>query len=190
MSLDSRAAWYARWLSEAMDQAVPGPAVVVGHSLGGAIALACPSERITARVLVSPAGLVRLRVSPAVLGATLPWLVRPSVHRAERLVRHMTTPGARPPRDLAVWMALVGSSCRSGLAPPPLPPSVLTAARTSPCFVIVGAHDTFLASSRLSRAAGPLLGADLLVIGDAGHLVLDEAANRVASIVSDALGAR
>ncbi|MGA4799940.1 alpha/beta fold hydrolase [Streptomyces lavendulocolor] len=39
-----------------MESAVPGPAVVVGHSLGGAIALACSSSRITGRILVSPAG--------------------------------------------------------------------------------------------------------------------------------------
>ncbi|WP_329113339.1 alpha/beta fold hydrolase [Streptomyces sp. NBC_01353] len=184
-----RTARYGRWLSEVMDQVAPRGAVVVGHSLGGAIALACTSERITARVVVSPAGLIRLRVSPAVLGATLPWLLRPTVHRAERLLRHMAAPGTRPPHALADWMALVGT-CRSSLAPPPLPRSALTAARTAPVFVIVGAGDTFLPASSLRRAAELLLGADLLVIGGAGHLVLDEAVDRVASVVSEALGAR
>lgn len=183
-----RTAWYGRWLSEAVDQVAPQGAVVVGHSLGGAIALACRSERITARVLVSPAGLVRLRVSPAVLGATLPWMLRPTVGHAERLLRHMVSPGTEPPGALADWMALVGASCRSSLAPPPLPRSVLTAARTTPTFVTVGAHDAFLPTSSLRRATGLRLGADLLVIGDAGHLVLDEAADRVATVVREALG--
>ncbi|MFF5933648.1 alpha/beta fold hydrolase [Streptomyces sp. NPDC012508] len=185
-----RAAWYGRWLSQVVDQVAPQGAVVVGHSLGGAIALASTSERITARVVVSPAGLIRLRVSPAVLGATLPWLLRPTVHRAERLLQHMTAPGTRPPHALADWMALVGTTCRSSLAPRPLPRSALTAARTAPVFVIVGAHDTFLPASALRRAARRLLGADLLVIGDSGHLVLDEAVERAAMVVSEALGAR
>ncbi|MEJ8658777.1 alpha/beta fold hydrolase [Streptomyces sp. MS1.AVA.4] len=185
-----RTAWYGRWLSEVVDQVAPQGAVVVGHSLGGAIALACRSERITARVLVSSAGLIRLRVSPAVLGATLPWLLRPTVHHAERLLRHMTAPDTEPPRALAEWMALVGASCRSSLAPPPLPRSALTATRTAPAFVIAGAHDAFLPTSPLRRAAGLLLGADLLEVGEAGHLVLDEAVNRVAVVVSEALGAR
>lgn len=56
--------------------------------------------------------------------------------------------------------------------------------------MIVGAGDTFLPASSLRRAAELLLGADLLVIGGAGHLVLDEAVDRVASVVSEALGAR
>ncbi|MFF9013584.1 alpha/beta fold hydrolase [Streptomyces sp. NPDC014870] len=185
-----RTAWYGRWLSEVVDRVAPRGAVVVGHSLGGAIALACRSERITARVLVSPAGLVRLRVSPAVLGATLPWLLRPTVGHAERLLQHMVSPGTQPPRILADWMALVGASCRSSLAPPPLPRSVLTAARTTQAFVLVGAHDVFLPASALRRAAGLRLGADLLEIGDAGHLALDEAADRVATVVREALGVR
>ncbi|MEU0369683.1 alpha/beta hydrolase [Streptomyces sp. NPDC006283] len=186
----NRTAWYGRWLTEVMDRVAPRGAVVVGHSLGGAIALTCRSERITARVLVSPAGLVRLRVGPAVLGATLPWLLRRDVPNAERLLRHMVSPGAEPPRGLADWMALVGGSCRSSLAPPPLPRSVLTAARTTPAFVIAGKHDTFLPEPALRRAAGLRLGTDLLVIGDAGHLVLDEAVGRIAQVVSGALGAR
>ncbi|MFG2334320.1 alpha/beta fold hydrolase [Streptomyces sp. NPDC048604] len=187
----ARAAWDGSWLSEVMDRVAPRGAVVVGHSLGGAIALACRSERITARVLVSPAGLVWLRVGPAVLGATLPWLLRPTVPHAERLLRHMVAPGAEPPVGLANWMALVGRSCRSSLAPPPLPRSVLTAAaRKAPAFVIVGAHDAFLPTSSLRRATGRRLASGLLVVGDAGHLVLDEAVDRVAPVVSEALGAR
>jgi pimeloyl-ACP methyl ester carboxylesterase len=50
-----RMTWYGNRLGEALERAVPGPALVVGHSLGGAIALACSSSRITGRVLVSPA---------------------------------------------------------------------------------------------------------------------------------------
>ncbi|WP_395365922.1 hypothetical protein ACHGLA_33050 [Streptomyces sp. YH02] len=44
----------------------------------------------------------------------------------------------------------------------------------------MGAHDAFLPTSPVRRAAGLLLGTDLIVIGDAGHLVLDEAKDRIA----------
>ncbi|MFF7438931.1 alpha/beta fold hydrolase [Streptomyces sp. NPDC008122] len=59
-----RSDWYGKWLTEALTQVAPEPVVVVGHSLGGAIALACASDHVAGRLLVSPAGLVRLRVSP------------------------------------------------------------------------------------------------------------------------------
>lgn len=57
-----RSSWYGKWLAEALAQAVPGPVVVVGHSLGGAVSLACDAPQIVGRVLLSSAGLVRLRV--------------------------------------------------------------------------------------------------------------------------------
>ncbi|MEV6527834.1 alpha/beta fold hydrolase [Longispora sp. NPDC051575] len=48
--------WYAAWLSEVCTH-LSGPLVMVGHSLGGAIALACDSPHIAGRVLIAPAGL-------------------------------------------------------------------------------------------------------------------------------------
>lgn len=88
---------YGRWLTEILARVTSEPVVVVGHSLGGAIALASASDLISGRALVSTAGLVRLQVGASVLGATVPWLLRPSVPRAERLVRHMSSPGAPVP---------------------------------------------------------------------------------------------
>lgn len=113
-----RSLWYGQWLIETLEQVVPGPAVVVGHSLGGAIVLAADSPRIVGRVLLSSAGLVRLLVPPAVVAATVPWLVRPSVPRAARVLRRMVAPGGRVPDELAEWMALVARCCHSSLAPP------------------------------------------------------------------------
>ncbi|MER7098671.1 alpha/beta fold hydrolase [Streptomyces humidus] len=118
-----RSAWYGQWLTEALDQTVPGEALVVGHSLGGAIVLASASLRIAWRVVLSSAGLVRLLVPPAVLVRAVPWLTRPTVPRAARMLRPMVAPGGRVPDELAEWMALVARCCRSSLAPPPLPPA-------------------------------------------------------------------
>lgn len=51
-----RSSWYGKWLTEALARAAPGPVVVVGHSLGGAVALACDAPQIVGRVLLSSAG--------------------------------------------------------------------------------------------------------------------------------------
>lgn len=184
---------YGRWLTEILPQVASEPAVVVGHSLGGAIALASGSELIAGRVLVSTAGLVRLRVGASVLGATAPWLLRPSVPRAERLVRHMSSPGAPVSDELSRWMALVGTSCRSSLAPSPLPAAVLARARRVPNMVAAGSDDVFLPPARLGPAAEQWLGTDLRVVDGAGHLLPEESPERVAALVaefSDACGGR
>lgn len=180
-----RMAWYGRWLAETLEQAVPGPAVVIGHSLGGAIALAASSPRIVGRVLVSPAGLARLKVPPPVLADTLPWLVRPSVPRAAQLLRRMLAPGRRVPADLCAWMALVGRCCRSSLAPPPLPSELLVRQNSAPRLVMAGRHDIFLPPGSLGPAARRRLGVGLHVVDGAGHLLLDEQPDRVADLVEE-----
>ncbi|MEV0600384.1 alpha/beta hydrolase [Streptomyces sp. NPDC050315] len=180
-----RMAWYGNWLSEVLEAAVPGPAVVIGHSLGGAIALASDSPRIVGRVLVSSAGVTRVRVSRSVLAATVPWLVRPSVPRATGLLRCMMAPDRPVGEDLAAWMALVGTSCRSSLAPPPLPAALLKERRATPCMVMTGRHDVFLPPSALGPAAAQRLGVELRVVEEAGHLLLDEAPHTAAELIRD-----
>ncbi len=177
--------WYGQWLTDTLPQVTPEPAVVVGHSLGGAIALAATSDLIAGRVLVSTAGLVRLHVGLSVLGATVPWLLRPSVPRAERLVRHMSLPGAPVSNELSQWMALVGSSCRTSLAPAPLPSTVLARSRSVPRMVVAGSHDVFLPPARLGPAAEQRLGTDLRVLDGAGHLLPEESPMRLAALVAE-----
>lgn len=178
-------AWYGQWLSEALEQVAPGRAVVVGHSLGGAIALTCASPLIAGRVLVSPAGLTRLRVSLPVLAATLPWLARPSVPRAERLLRLMMAPGALVPDELSEWMAVVARCCRSSLAPSPLPSGVLADRRTVACLVATGRHDGFLSPWSLGPAVQRQLGIYPQIVDGAGHLLLEEAPGRIAGLVEE-----
>lgn len=178
-----RMSWYASWLNEALRRAAPGPAVVVGHSLGGAIALACASPQITGRVLLSPAGLTRLRLTPAVLTATVPWLLRSSVPRATRLLDHLVAPGRKPSPELAEWFDVVARYSRTTLAPAPLSSGLLERRRTVPSLVAIGRHDVFLPPHVLGPAAIRFLGADLNVVETAGHLLPEEEPEQVATLV-------
>ncbi|MCC9706656.1 alpha/beta hydrolase [Streptomyces sp. MNU76] len=182
-----RSAWYGRWLTEALEQAVPGPALLVGHSLGGAVVLASDSPRIAGRLLLSSAGLVRLRVPLGVVAATVPWLARPTLPRTARLLRRMTAFDERVPDELTEWMTLVARSCRSSLAPPPLPPGLLARRRSVPCVVATGRHDVFLPPQHIGPAAQRHLGARLHVMDDSGHLLLDESPDEVVALVARAL---
>ncbi|MDX3242174.1 alpha/beta hydrolase [Streptomyces sp. ME18-1-4] len=164
-----------------------GQALVVGHSLGGAIVLASASPRIVGRVLLSSAGLVRLLVPPAVVAATVPWLTRPTVSRAVRVLRRMVAPGGSVPDELAQWMALVARCCRSSLAPSPLPAALLAERRSVPCLVATGRHDVFLPPRRVGPAVERHLGARLHVLEGSGHMLLDEAPDEIVALVERAL---
>ncbi|MFG3406583.1 alpha/beta fold hydrolase [Streptomyces sp. NPDC048142] len=181
-----RMSWYGNWLSEALAQSVPGPAVLVGHSLGGAVALACDAPRIVGRVLLSGAGITRLRIPVPLMAATVPWLLRPSVARSTALLRHMAAPGrGELPGGLGVWMDLVARCCRTSLAPAPLPSDLLERRRSVPTLVATGRFDPFLPPHTLGPAARRRLGAEFRVIEGAGHLLLDEAPVEVCAVVEE-----
>ncbi|MFI9030081.1 alpha/beta fold hydrolase [Streptomyces sp. NPDC053560] len=179
----ARLPWYGHWLSQALQQVTSGPAIVIGHSLGAAIALAAQSPHIVGRLLLSPGGLMPLAVPVPLLRATVPWMVRPNLPRTTRLLGQMRSPGRPVPAHLAEWMALVGETCRSTLAPRPLPGTVLARSRSVPCTVVVGAHDIFLPHTRLVPAAQRLLGTEPHVLDDVGHLLLDDAPQSVIDLV-------
>ncbi|WP_371623946.1 alpha/beta hydrolase [Streptomyces sp. NBC_01116] len=185
-----RSSWYGKWLTEALARAAPGPVVVVGHSLGGAVALACDAPQIVGRVLLSSAGIVRLRVPAPLLAATVPWLLRPTVARSAALVRHMAAPGqGRVPDGLGEWMDLVGRCCRTSLAPPPLPSGLLELRRSVPTLVVAGRFDPFLPPRDLGPAARRRLGAEFRVIEGAGHLLLDESPEAVLAAIRECCAA-
>lgn len=181
----NRLPWYGAWLGEVLDQTVPDRAIVVGHSLGGAIALACGCPRIAARVLIGTAGLVRLQVQRRTLAATLPWMLRPTEARSSALVRRFFAPDAAPPGLLVEWYTLVAQHCRTSLAPPVLPSQVLTHARTAPRIVATGRYDTFVPPHRLRRPTRNLLDTDVRVIPDAGHFVTDESPQAIVTLVEE-----
>ncbi|MFI7643072.1 alpha/beta fold hydrolase [Nonomuraea sp. NPDC049400] len=179
-----RLAWYGRWLADVLAQTVPDTAIVVGHSLGGAITLACDSPRIAGRVLVSTAGLTPLIPGIGVMRATIPWMLGPTPARSTALLRHFFAPGNTPPPHLVEWYTLIARACRTSLAPPVLPRELLAQRANVPRLVVTGQHDVFLPPRRLRGPASRRLGADLTVIPGAGHLVTDEQPQSLAALLS------
>ncbi|MFI1460947.1 alpha/beta fold hydrolase [Nocardia carnea] len=183
-----RMAWYGQWLDEVLEQTIPDTAVLLGHSLGGAIALACASPRVAGRVLIAPAGLVRLSVRPRLLVATLAWLATPSRNRTARLLQLMSGPGRTVAPHLVEWMTLVARYCRSTLAPAPLAPELLGRCRSAPCVVATGSHDIFLPPGRLESTVRDRLGTELRILPECGHLALDDDPAGVVGLVDDLTG--
>jgi pimeloyl-ACP methyl ester carboxylesterase len=128
-----RLAWYGRALDEVLAVMDVDGVVLVGNSLGAAVALAAGSPRITARALVSPAGFIRLSVDPGLAWASAMWLLRPTADHTRRMLRLFVAPGAEPPEPEVEWMTLMATSCRTTLAPPPLPTELLTRRAERPC---------------------------------------------------------
>lgn len=94
-------------------------------ALGAAVALAAqPGPQISGLVLASPAGLSRARLTPALLGVTLPWLTAATAERSQALLRYMSG-RTRADHPLVEWMTLVARHSRTSLAPSPLPGPVV-----------------------------------------------------------------
>jgi pimeloyl-ACP methyl ester carboxylesterase len=165
-----RLSWYGAWLSEVIEKVPPEPVAVMGHSFGAAIALSTDSPRISRLVLVSPGGLVKLRLTPAVLAASAAWFLRPAPTHSARLLRDMLAPGHQPREDLVDWMTLVARHSRSSGAPG----AAVLPARSIPRLVVTGEHDVFLPPRRLATAVRSTLGVELGVVFEAGHLVVEE----------------
>ncbi len=163
--------WYGRWFHEVLRQVTPGPVVVMGHSYGGAIAMSSTSPLIGGRLLVSTAGLSRLRISVPILVAAGAWAVFPRSSTSARLLRLMLAPGHQPRPALVEWMTLVAEHCRSSGSPSKVPPRRTEA----PTAVAVGAHDVFLPPAALQSVVRERFGGELTVVPGSGHLVVEEA---------------
>lgn len=176
-----RLEWYGRWLGELVEQTVNGPVTVVGHSLGAAIALSSDSSLLQRQVLVSPAGVTRLRITPAVLLASAAWALRRRTASSARLLRLMYGPGHSPRPELVEWMTLVARHVRSSADPG----GVALTARDIDRTVVVGDSDVFLPSRTLAPAVQRTLGVELEVIASAGHLVTDEFPDQIAELATE-----
>lgn len=159
------------WLDAVLAGVGDGPVVLVGESRGAALSLcASPGPRISGLVLAAPAGLVGARVTPAVAGASLPWLLRPTPARSARVLACLTGGARVPDHDLlADWLTLVARHARSSLAPAPLPTAVLTQWRDTPVSVVLGERDTFFPHRRMTVPARRLLDATTVVVPRGGH---------------------
>ena len=180
-----RPAWYGQVLDEVLTAADLDRVVLVGNSLGAAVALAAGSPRIAARALVSPAGFIRLTVDPALALASARWLLRPTARHTRRMLRLFTAPGEDPPETDVEWMTLMAASCRTTLAPPPLPTALLARRAGRPCVVGTGEHDRFLLPRRLAPALRQTMDLDLRTLPGMGHLTTPAHLNDVVSLVAE-----
>lgn len=168
---------YGEWLVQLLPTLDASTSTLVGHSLGAAVVMQAMSSGPLAAhaVLLDPAGLMRLRVSAAVLRPTLPWMRRPDERTSAALLRMMMAPGAVPDLDLVRWMSLVGRHVRTSLAPSPLPDPVVARLRCRHVHVLSGRSDPFLPPDRLRRAVRRRLpGASFEPVDGAGHLLPHE----------------
>jgi pimeloyl-ACP methyl ester carboxylesterase len=183
---------YSRWVAEVIEEVrrhVPGGRVVLmGHSRGAAVALAASPDSVDSLVLLSPAGLAPVHLTPGVLVSSVLWLIRPTPRSAGRLVQRMASEDGTDLDLIVEWMALVGRSTRTTGAPGPLPREVLVRWRGRPMRILVGAEDIFFPPPRLEGPARRFLGERVEVLQDAGHLLVDERPDAVATALTDALG--
>ncbi|GGZ25792.1 hypothetical protein GCM10010387_19210 [Streptomyces inusitatus] len=174
-----RLSWYGAWLSEVIEKIPSGPVAVMGHSFGAAIALSSDSPHINRLLLVSPGGLTRLRLTTTVLTASTAWFLRPTPPRSARLLRAMLAPGNSPRDELVDWMTLVARHARSSGAPG----AAALSTRPIPRLVVTGEHDVFLPPRRLRPAVRATLGAELGIVPEAGHLVVEERPAHLAGLL-------
>ena len=183
-----RAEAYGTWFDEVLPSLVDRPAIVLGHSLGAAVALASkPCDLIKGMVLVGAAGLTPAAISPELMRVTLPWMIGPCDDKSTRLLNFMSGPDFRQPvHPLAGWMTMVGKCCRTSLAPGPLPTELLLAWQKKNVTVVTGSEDVFFSPARLHGPARRFLDADLHVLQGAGHLAPYEFPEKVRDLVTRA----
>lgn len=196
----------ADWTLALLDALALDRVVLVGHSLGGAIALHTARrapDRVAALVLLAPLGLDTVaridqirRLTPDRVDA---WLPRVAAIRALTAVALRTAYGrlGRPTaRDVDEYWAPTADpafarAARLVLHADPwaaFAPDVL-AGIPHPVEVIAGARDNLLRVDALRRLAGALPRGTLDVVPDAGHVLAEEVPDRVLAAIARARAA-
>jgi pimeloyl-ACP methyl ester carboxylesterase len=201
--LDVRAytpAALAEWLTGVLDGLGVARAVLLGHSLGGHVALetalAAPA-RVAGLVLVAPLGfstIARLRAlrlaTPAALAPILPYLATRAAVRVglvssygpgrgptERDIDEYWAPTADPALAQAVRLIAHASDWAPGTA------ERLARVRC-PVHLLLGDHDNLIAPDAVRPVAAALPCVTLEVLPGVGHVVVDEAPDRVLAAVT------
>jgi pimeloyl-ACP methyl ester carboxylesterase len=180
---------YGAWVAELLPALAAGEVVLVGHSLGAAVALAAtPAERIAGLLLLDPAGFIRPRLTGQLLTATLPWILRPNARNSERMLRYMSAPGHAPPRELIDWLTIIIRCAHTSIAPDPMPPELIGRWQWTPRVVATGEHDRFFPPDRLRQPVREALDSDVAVVAGAGHLAPAENPEAVVALLSGLIG--
>jgi pimeloyl-ACP methyl ester carboxylesterase len=168
------------WVNEVLDHVRTtgddAALVLVGHSRGAAVALHADPGTVDGLLLLSPAGLVKVRLTPSLLGRSLAWLLRPTPRSTRRLVALMAGEPARAAGldDAVEWLTLVARCTRTTGAPGPLPSRIVERWRERPVRVLSGERDVFFSPDRLAGPVRDLLGGEVVTVRGAGHLVVDQ----------------
>ena len=158
--------------------------VLIGHSRGAADALSVAPSDADAVVLVNPAGLARVTITPRLLRSSLPWMLRPTAARSSALLSLMSAPGYQPSPEHVEWLTMVAQDTRTTGAPGPVPRAWTDRWRTRPAAVLTGEHDAFFPHRKIATAARDRLGIQATEVEGVGHLSVEEAPGSVASEIS------
>lgn len=186
---DDEVAHYGRWMGDVLGyirhRHPQVPLIVTGHSRGAAAALLAEPADVDGLVLASPAGLAKVRLSPAMLQRSIAWLLRPTRARSRRLVDLMTGGGIDADLEpLVDWMTLVGTGTRTTGAPDPVPGRMIDRWRHRSSRILVGERDVFFPPARLAEPTRRL-GATLDVVPRVGHLLVDQRPDLVAAALAE-----
>ncbi|MBI5929962.1 MAG: alpha/beta hydrolase [Chloroflexi bacterium] len=179
---------YSKWIKAVLDALKIDKAHLVGHSLGGLIALQTAHvapERVGKLILLDPAGIISLSVTPHLIWKSMPFVIRPNERSSKQLLELMSP----HPIDAAMieWMMLVGKYVKSSLAPPALSQAEL---RQIPheVLVISGEKDVFLPAAKLrQKTQQSFTKGQVKIVPDAGHLLPQEQPEVVASYIREFL---
>lgn len=190
----------AQWLARVMDVLGIRRAVLLGHSLGGHLALEAAladPARVTGLVLLAPLGFSavgRLRAlrlaTPAALAPVLPYLATRTAVRVglvssygphqwptERDIDEYWAPTADPNMARAARLVVHASDWAPG-------PAERLRGVTCPVHVILGDHDNLIGVDAVRPMATALPRGTLEVLRDVGHVPIDEAPDRVLAAVA------
>lgn len=179
---------YAQWLVALIDALGIESAYVMGHSLGGWLALklaAYAPQRVNKLVLLDPGGIISLSITPRIIWNTVPFVLMPGEASARRMLSLMSVHSLEP---LTVeWMTLVSQNVNSSLAPPAISASELQGIKAD-VLMMSGEHDIFLPSKKLAQKAGELFPtARIIIVPNSGHLLPDDQQDIVLNQVKDFL---